>query len=167
MAELEAEDIAKITSEVLAKLRGQHVDAATLSKAVCAVAASAEAGQPAEAQPEEPAAHPTASEPRSLPAEVEAADASGHCRIILASFGLNSPGIVAAITAVLAENNCSIEDMSQRIMQEFYTLIMIVDIAGCKTDLAELSEKLKRVEQRLGVTILVQHEDVFRYMHRV
>jgi ACT domain-containing protein len=57
--------------------------------------------------------------------------------------------------------------MSQRIMQEFYTLIMIVNIENSKADFAGLSEKLKAVEQRLGVTIFVQHEDVFRYMHRV
>ena len=64
-------------------------------------------------------------------------------------------------------NICSIEDMSQRIMQEFYTLIMVVDIGTCKCDFAKLSEKLKASEKQLGVTILAQHEDVFRFMHRV
>lgn len=166
--EMNAEDIARITAEVLRKLEGQSVDAGVLTEAV----KSATGGQPeppaaADGADAEPAlAESTPDTPAtSIPAAEAPAD--GRQRIILASFGLNRPGIVAAISAVLAENLCSIEDMTQRIMQEFYTLIMIVDIGACKADFATLSEKLKGVEEKLGVTILAQHEDVFRYMHRV
>lgn len=147
---LEANDIARITTSVLEKLGKSDVDPQALSRAVQAAAAKEET---------------TKAKTVSLPKE-PAADAARR-RIILASFGLNRPGIVAAIAVVLAENGCSIEDMSQRIMQEFYTLIMIVDMAASNVEFAELNEKLKAVEQKLGVTIFVQHEDVFRFMHRV
>ena len=155
--ELNADDIARITAEVMKKLDGRRVEAPELTRAVKDAAARQEATSDAA-----PEVAPTATE-SSLPP----VDRTSRSRIIIASFGLNRPGIVAAISAVLAENVCSIEDMSQRIMQEFYTLIMIVDIAACKADLESLTEKLKAVEEKLGVTILVQHEDVFRYMHRV
>jgi ACT domain-containing protein len=156
-AQLDADDIARITAGVLAKLGDQAVAPGNLSAAVRAATAGKE--------PPGPANEP-ASAPAAPPGKI--ADTPGtRTRIILASFGLNRPGIVASISAVLAENNCSIEDMSQRIMQEFYTLIMIVDIASSKADFSALSEKLKAVEERLGVTIFAQHEDVFRYMHRV
>ena len=158
-AELDADDIARITASVLAKLGDRSVAPGDLSAAVRAAATSNATAAAA------PAAEPA---PASAPLPDAVAESKGgRTRIILASFGLNRPGIVASISAVLAENNCSIEDMSQRIMQEFYTLIMIVDIEQSKADFAALSEKLKAVEQRLGVTIFVQHEDVFRYMHRV
>jgi ACT domain-containing protein len=157
--ELDAEDIARITSAVLARLGDRAPSPGVLSQAVRTAAQAA--GEAARESQESPA-------PEAAPRPQAAAPAdSARTRIILASFGLNRPGIVASISAVLAENNCSIEDMSQRIMQEFYTLIMIVDIQQSKADFAALSEKLKAVEQRLGVTIFVQHEDVFRYMHRV
>lgn len=152
-AKLDADDIARITANVLEKLGNHKVDPATLSEAV----------QSAAVREEEASAVPAAASARpELPGA-----SHDRKRIIVASFGLNRPGIVAAISAVLAENSCSIEDMSQRIMQEFYTLIMIVDISGCSTDFAALNERLKAVEEKLGVTIFVQHEDVFRYMHRV
>lgn len=157
--ELDAQDIARITSAVLARLGGEAPSSAVLSAAVRTAAETAGDASPKTPGDSGPEASP-------LPKAVAAPDGT-RTRIILASFGLNRPGIVASISAVLAENSCSIEDMSQRIMQEFYTLIMIVDIAGSKADFAALSAKLKAVEERLGVTIFVQHEDVFRYMHRV
>jgi len=169
MQELDADDIARITSAVMAKLGDQAPPTAALSAAVRSAAASVQPAAPEPAPAPQADASPapeTDSAPASLPEGVLAPPGT-HTRIILASFGLNRPGIVASISAVLAENNCSIEDMSQRIMQEFYTLIMIVNIEKSKADFAALSEKLKEVEQRLGVTIFVQHEDVFRYMHRV
>jgi len=154
------EDIARITQAVVQKLSGTKVDSEQLKQAV-QKAALKELGSP---QPLDVRPARARSEAAAAPAPpVEEA----RNRVIVASFGKNRPGIVAAISNVLAENLCSIEDMSQRIMQEFYTLIMIVDITESKADFAALSEKLKAVEDRLGVTILAQHEDVFRYMHRV
>lgn len=149
---LDADDIARITASVLEKLGDKEVDSQALTQAVKSAAERLPG-----LKPELPKEAPT-------PAQAAANDSQ---RIIIASFGLNRPGIVASISAVLAENGCSIADMSQRIMQEFYTLIMIVDIAGSSADFAELSDKLKAVEERLGVTVFVQHEDVFRFMHRV
>jgi ACT domain-containing protein len=150
------EDIARITQAVVQKLSGTKVDSEQLKLAV-QKAAQRELGsaQPSEVRPD-----------RARPESPSPSDEARN-RVIVASFGKNRPGIVAAISNVLAEELCSIEDMSQRIMQEFYTLIMIVDITGSKADFAALSAKLKAVEDRLGVTILAQHEDVFRYMHRV
>ena len=143
------EDIARITQAVVQKLGDGNVDGSALKQAVEAAVAKQ--------------APPAASVGPAVTSDSDLA----RKRIIVASFGLNRPGIVASISAVLAENLCSIEDISQRIMQEFFTLIMIVDITACKADFATLTEKLKSIEEKLGVTILAQHEDVFRYMHRV
>jgi ACT domain-containing protein len=88
-------------------------------------------------------------------------------RIIIAAFGRNRPGVVAAITAILAENKCNIEDISQKIMQEFFSMIMIVDISACPIDFATLSGRLQETETQLGMKVYVMHEDIFRYMHRI
>ena len=143
------EDIERITQAVVQQLGDGKVGGDVLKQAVESATSRQTDSGPASA---------------SSPADI---GNDSRKRIIVASFGLNRPGIVASISAVLAENLCSIEDMSQRIMQEFFTLIMIVDITPCNADFAALSEKLKAIEEKLGVTILAQHEDVFRYMHRV
>lgn len=88
-------------------------------------------------------------------------------RIIIAAFGQNRPGVVASITNILAELNCNIEDVSQTIMQEFFSMIMIVDIANCTLEFQSLVDRLKGTEQRLGMKVYVMHEDIFRYMHRI
>lgn len=88
-------------------------------------------------------------------------------RIILTSFGLNSPGIIAQITKILSEFKCDIRDLSQKIMDEFYTMIMVIDITNSPNDLRDIQEAMKKVAEDLKVKIYIQHEDVFRYMHRI
>lgn len=88
-------------------------------------------------------------------------------RVIIAAFGKNRPGVVAAITKELAELNCSIEDISQTIMQEFFSMIMIVDIAACSLEFSGLRDRIKATETKLGMQVFVMHEDIFRYMHRI
>lgn len=88
-------------------------------------------------------------------------------RVIITSFGINSPGIVAAITKSLSEAQCDIHDISQKIMEEFFTMIMIVDITNSPKDFRELQEEMKRVADDLNIKIYMQHEDVFRKMHRL
>jgi len=88
-------------------------------------------------------------------------------RVIITSFGLNEPGIVAAITKSLSEAKCDIQDISQKLMEEFFTMIMIVDITNSPKDFKELQQELKDVAEKLNIKIYLQHEDVFRMMHRL
>lgn len=88
-------------------------------------------------------------------------------RIIITAFGLNEPGIVAAITKSLSDAECDIQDISQKIMGEFFTMIMIVDITNSPKDFREMQEEMKKVADDLNVKIYMQHEDVFRMMHRL
>ena len=88
-------------------------------------------------------------------------------RIILTAFGLNKPGIVAGVTKALGDSDCDIEDLSQRIMGDFFTMIMIVDISNSPKDLKDIQELMANVAASLKIKIYLQHEDVFRYMHRV
>jgi ACT domain-containing protein len=88
-------------------------------------------------------------------------------RVILTSFGLNKPGIVASITKSLGDNNCDIMDLSQKIMGDFFTMIMIIDITSSPKDLKEIQDDMHKVAEPLNIKIYLQHEDVFRYMHRI
>ena len=88
-------------------------------------------------------------------------------RVILTAFGLNKPGIVAGVTKALGESECDIQDLSQRIMGDFFTMIMIIDISSSPKDLKEIQELMSGIAQELKIKVYLQHEDVFRYMHRI
>ncbi|MCX7876575.1 MAG: ACT domain-containing protein [Melioribacteraceae bacterium] len=88
-------------------------------------------------------------------------------KVILTSFGLNKPGIVAAITSALGNFNCDIQDLSQRIIGDFFTIIMILDISSSSKDLKEIQEEMRKTAEQLNIKIYLQHEDVFRFMHRI
>lgn len=88
-------------------------------------------------------------------------------RVILTSFGLNTTGIVSSISAALSEAQCDILDISQKIMQEFFTMIMMIDITNSPKDIKDLQEIMKTIAEKLKVKIYLQHEDVFRFMHRI
>ena len=88
-------------------------------------------------------------------------------RVILTAFGCNNPGIVSSITASLSKANCDILDISQKIMQEFFTMIMLIDITNSPKDLKDIQNEMNKISADLGIKIFIQHEDVFRYMHRI
>lgn len=94
-------------------------------------------------------------------------DNSTSGRAILTSFGFNHKGIVSTISKTLSENNCDILDISQKIMQEFFTMIMMIDISKCLKDLKELQSEMNQISEQLRIKIYLQHEDVFRFMHRI
>ncbi|MFC1564152.1 ACT domain-containing protein [candidate division KSB1 bacterium] len=91
----------------------------------------------------------------------------GSTRIIITAFGKNRPGVVAMVSECLAKNMCNILDISQKILQEFFALILIVDIQECPISFQDLKSQLGQVGNSLGVRVLAQHEDVFKYQHRV
>ena len=104
-------------------------------------------------------------ERKNIPQSVEEEKSTG--RVILTSFGMNHPGIISGVTKVLSDANCDITDLSQKLMGEFYTMIIILDISDSPKNLSELQGDLNEVAEKLKVKIYLQHEDLFKYMHRV
>lgn len=88
-------------------------------------------------------------------------------RAILTSFGMNKPGIVAAITSEIGKCNCDIQDLTQKLMDDFFTMIMILDINSSNLDFMQIQENMSRLAEEMNIKIYLQHEDIFRAMHRV
>lgn len=88
-------------------------------------------------------------------------------RIIVSVIGRDRVGIIAAVSAVLADADANIVDISQSVLQEFFVMIMLVDLTSASVPFAGLKEMLRRRGEELGVRIDAQHEDVFNYMHRI
>lgn len=82
--------------------------------------------------------------------------------------GRDRVGIVAAVSKILADYNVNIIDISQTILQEdIFAMMVMVDLAKATVDLSVLGEALKTAGEGLGVKIMIQHEDIFRFMHRI
>lgn len=88
-------------------------------------------------------------------------------RAVVTVVGKDKKGIIAAVSSALAQRQANILDISQTILQEFFTMIMIVDLSECPLEFVALRDELGEIGQNLGVVISCQHEDIFQYMHRI
>ena len=74
---------------------------------------------------------------------------------------------MAKVATTLADSGANIEDISQTLMQGIFTMIMLVSIDDTAADFETLQERLGATGDELGLKVELQHEDVFRFMHRV
>ena len=88
-------------------------------------------------------------------------------RAVITVLGCDRVGIIAAVTAILAETNTNILDISQTILADIFSMIMIVDLASANLPLADLQQRLHEKGSALGVEVKLQREEIFRSMHRV
>lgn len=88
-------------------------------------------------------------------------------KAIVTVTGKDTTGIIAKVCTNLAENEVNILDISQTVMQEYFTMTMLVDLKNSKKPVAELSEELSSLGETMGLQIRVQREDIFDLMHRV
>ena len=87
-------------------------------------------------------------------------------RAVVSVIGKDQIGIISKVTTILAENQVNILDISQTILQDFFTMMMIVDVTNHQ-DLEDLQKQLSTIGQSMGLTITLQLEEIFQAMHRV
>ncbi|PLT33444.1 ACT domain-containing protein [Bacillus sp. V5-8f] len=87
-------------------------------------------------------------------------------RAVVSVVGQDKVGIIAKVTTVLSENDVNILDISQTILQDFFTMMMIVDVTG-NENLDRLQDLLNNVGDELSLKINIQLEEIFQAMHRV
>ncbi|HIP17475.1 MAG TPA: ACT domain-containing protein [Methanothermococcus okinawensis] len=88
-------------------------------------------------------------------------------KVVITVTGRDKTGIVANIATALAEYNVNILDIRQSIMEDLFTMIMLADISKSNKDFESLERKLNDIGEKIGVKIIVQHENIFKYMHRI
>ncbi len=88
-------------------------------------------------------------------------------RAVVTVLGGDKVGIVAEVTDLLAKHNANIADISQTLLEDLFAMMMLVELDDADTDFEELNQKLETKGEELGVKIMLQHEKVFRYMHRI
>ena len=88
-------------------------------------------------------------------------------KAVVTVVGQDRTGIIAGVSGYLAEKKINILDISQTIMQNIFTMIMLVDTKDSDITAGQLSEYLKALGESLGTEINVQHEGLFSAMHRI
>ncbi len=88
-------------------------------------------------------------------------------KIVITVVGKDTVGIVAAVCTYLAENRINILDITQTILQDFFNMMMIVDVTKMEKTFDEMAKELAAVGEEKGVQVICQREEIFTSMHRL
>lgn len=88
-------------------------------------------------------------------------------RAIVSVIGKDQVGIIANVCSLLSSHQVNVLDISQTVLQDYFTMIMVVDASACSMDFAALVTELEQEGTKLGLTIHAQREDIFNAMHRI
>lgn len=88
-------------------------------------------------------------------------------RAVVTVLGKDKTGIIYNVSKVLAERNANIDDLSQTVLQDIFSMVMIVDLDKINCDFTVLKEELEQCGQRIDLDVRIQREDIFNSMHSI
>ncbi|MFT3983677.1 MAG: ACT domain-containing protein [Lachnospiraceae bacterium] len=88
-------------------------------------------------------------------------------KTIITVVGKDTVGIIAKVCTYLANNRINILDISQTIVQDYFNMMMIVDMNDSSKPFSEASSELEQIGEEIGVIIKCQREEIFNKMHRI
>ncbi len=86
---------------------------------------------------------------------------------VVTVMGVDKKGIIAKVSTCLSDNSINILDITQTIMQDIFTMVMMVDMTEAKDEFSSIATQLEKLGSELGLEIKIQHADIFRSMHRI
>ncbi len=87
--------------------------------------------------------------------------------VIVTALGPDGHGLLARVATTIAEQNANVDDVSQTVANGMFTMIMFVSFDETETTMAALKAALEQTGAQIGLQIHVQHENIFKFMHRV
>ena len=88
-------------------------------------------------------------------------------KAIVTVVGKDRVGIIAGVCTALASFNVNVLDISQTVMQGYFTMMMVTDVSASTIPMAQLASKLENIGKDMGLSIRIQREDIFEAMHRI
>lgn len=98
---------------------------------------------------------------------IDQEQARKRSRAVMTTTGRNSKGIVARVTAHIAELGGDILDISQTLVGDFFTMIIVIDVASLSVPFERFQEELQEAARELGCQVMLMHEQVMSSLHRV
>jgi ACT domain-containing protein len=88
-------------------------------------------------------------------------------KAIVTVVGKDQKGIIAKVSNILFESSVNIVDISQTIMQDMFTMIMMVEFDNNEVSVADIDDRLSDAGKEMGLSIRVQRQEIFESMHRI
>ena len=88
-------------------------------------------------------------------------------KAVVTVVGKDRVGIIANVCQMLADYNVNVLDISQTVLDEYFTMMMVVDVAKATLPLAQICQQMDTKGLEMGLSIRIQREDIFEAMHRV
>jgi len=88
-------------------------------------------------------------------------------KAIVSVVGKDRVGIIAGVCSALAKYNVNVLDISQTVMQGYFTMVMATEVSGCSVPLGEFISAMDDLGKEMGLSIRVQRAEIFDAMHRV
>lgn len=88
-------------------------------------------------------------------------------KAVITVLGKDTVGILAKVSTACAQEDVNIIEVTQSVMQDLFAMIMLADIKDSKVSLDELTKKLDKVGEEMGMKVHVMHEDIFNSMHKI
>ena len=88
-------------------------------------------------------------------------------KAVVTVVGKDQVGIIASVCMQLASFNVNVLDISQTVMQGYFTMMMVVDVSASTLPVAELAKRMEEKGKEMNLSIRLQREDIFEAMHRV
>ncbi len=88
-------------------------------------------------------------------------------KAIVTVVGKDRVGIIAQVCTQLADYNVNVLDIRQSVLQEFFTMMMIVDVEKASLPLAQVARELEEKGKQMGLSIRLQRQDIFDAMHEI
>ena len=88
-------------------------------------------------------------------------------RAIITVTGKDSVGIIAQVTAACAEVNANIEDITQKVLDDLFVMVMLANVDHLSVKFTDLVDIMNTLGEQNGLVIHTMHEDIFNAMHRI
>lgn len=88
-------------------------------------------------------------------------------RAIITVVGRDTVGILAKVSAMCAEHNVNIIEVTQSILQDMFCMIMLADVTECNIPFTAFADKVKALGEEMNLSVNAMHEDIFNSMHRI
>ena len=88
-------------------------------------------------------------------------------KAVISVIGKDSVGILAKVSTKCAQFNVNVDDVTQTVLQDIFTMIMMTDTTNCSVDFSSFKSEMQKLGEEMGMKIDVMHEDIFNSMHRI
>lgn len=88
-------------------------------------------------------------------------------KAVITIIGADKIGIVHKVTGLMEKFNLNIIDISQTVMDKYFTMVMLIDLSKSKEDFDQIVEAFEKLGKEIGMDIKIQHQDIFDAMHQI